>query len=61
MYSFYILLIMIIVAAIIGLIEYVRHQKRIYSIPIRIHINGTRGKSSVTRLVGAGLRAGGIF
>jgi poly-gamma-glutamate synthase PgsB/CapB len=51
---------MIIVAAIIGLIEYVRHQKRIYSIPIRIHINGTRGKSSVTRLVGAGLRAGGI-
>lgn len=60
MYSFYILLIMIIVAAIVGLIEFVRHQKRIYSIPIRIHINGTRGKSSVTRLVGAGLRAGGI-
>jgi poly-gamma-glutamate synthase PgsB/CapB len=29
------------------------------SIPIRIHINGTRGKSSVTRLIGAGLRAGG--
>ncbi len=27
---------------------------------MRIHINGTRGKSSVTRLVGAGLRAGGI-
>ncbi len=60
MYSFYILLIMIITAAIVGLIEFVRHQKRIYSIPIRIHINGTRGKSSVTRLVGAGLRAGGI-
>lgn len=60
MYSFYILLIIIIVAAIVGLIEYVRHQKRIYSIPIRIHINGTRGKSSVTRLIGAGLRAGGI-
>ena len=61
MYSFYILLILIIVAAIVGLIEFVRHQKRIYSIPIRIHINGTRGKSSVTRLVGAGLRAGGIL
>ncbi len=60
MYSFYILLIMIIVAAIVGIIEFVRHQKRIYSIPIRIHINGTRGKSSVTRLIGAGLRAGGI-
>ena len=60
MYSFYILLVMIIIAAIAGIIEFVRHQKRIYSIPIRIHINGTRGKSSVTRLIGAGLRAGGI-
>lgn len=60
MYSFYILLIMIVVAAIVGLIEFARHQKRIYSIPIRIHINGTRGKSSVTRLIGAGLRAGGV-
>ena len=60
MYSFYILLFMVIAASIMGLVEYFRHQKRIYSIPIRVHINGTRGKSSVTRLVGAGLRAGGI-
>jgi poly-gamma-glutamate synthase PgsB/CapB len=60
MYTFYILLVIIILAAIAGLIEYARHQKRIYSIPMRIHINGTRGKSSVTRLIGAGLRAGGI-
>ncbi len=28
-------------------------------IPLVIHINGTRGKSSVTRLIAAGLRAGG--
>jgi poly-gamma-glutamate synthase PgsB/CapB len=60
MYVFYILLVMAIAAAIFGLIEYRLHQKRIYSIPIRIHINGTRGKSSVTRLIGAGLREGGI-
>ncbi|MFK5856720.1 MAG: poly-gamma-glutamate synthase PgsB [Bacteroidota bacterium] len=60
MYSFYLLLFMIIVATIAGLTEFYLHQKRVYSIPIRIHINGTRGKSSVTRLVGAGLRAGGI-
>lgn len=60
MYSFYILLAIIIVAVIVGIVEYFRHQERIYSIPIRIHINGTRGKSSVTRLIGAGLRAGGI-
>lgn len=36
------------------------HLKRLKSIPIRIHVNGTRGKSSVTRLIAAGLRAGGI-
>jgi gamma-polyglutamate synthase len=28
-------------------------------IQVRIHVNGTRGKSSVTRLITAGLRAGG--
>lgn len=60
MYSFYILLTITIVAAIAGLVEYAMHQKRVNSIPLRIHINGTRGKSSVTRLVGAGLRQGGI-
>lgn len=60
MYTFYILLVILILSSIAGLIEYNRHQKRIYSIPLRIHINGTRGKSSVTRLIGAGLRAGGI-
>ncbi len=60
MQSFYILLAIFIIAVTLGIIEYVRHQKRIYSIPIRIHVNGTRGKSSVTRLIGAGLKAGGI-
>jgi gamma-polyglutamate synthase len=60
MYVFFLLLIFFIIAALLGIIEYYRHQKRIYSIPIRIHINGTRGKSSVTRLIGAGLNAGGI-
>lgn len=45
---------------IYGIIEYIRHQKLISSISIRIHVNGSRGKSSVTRLIGAGLRAGGI-
>jgi len=60
MHSFYTLLVIIIIASVVGVIEYFRHQKRIYSIPIRIHVNGTRGKSSVTRLIGAALRAGGI-
>lgn len=44
---------------IYGVIEYQRHQRFLKKIPVRIHVNGTRGKSSVTRLIGAGLRAGG--
>ena len=44
----------------LGIAERWRHQRRLLRIPIRIHINGTRGKSSVTRLIAAGLRAGGI-
>ena len=60
MYVSLVLLIVILISSILGVIEYIRHQKRIFSIPIRIHVNGTRGKSSVTRLIGAGLREGGI-
>lgn len=59
MLSFYIILGLTLVLTIYGTIEYQLHQKHLKSVPIRIHINGTRGKSSVTRLVGAGLRAGG--
>ena len=60
MYVFTVLLIVFIVVSIYGVIEFALHQKRILSIPIRIHVNGTRGKSSVTRLIGAALREGGI-
>lgn len=42
------------------LIEAIRHYKTLKQIPYRIHVNGTRGKSSVARLIAAGLRAGGI-
>ena len=40
-------------------IEFFLHQRLIRRIPVRIHVNGTRGKTSVTRLIAAGLRAGG--
>ena len=36
------------------------HNKNLAKIPIRIHVNGTRGKSSVTRLIAAALREAGI-
>jgi len=43
-----------------GMWEYFRHQKNINAVRIRIMVNGTRGKSSVTRLIAAGLRSGGM-
>jgi poly-gamma-glutamate synthase PgsB/CapB len=60
MNSFYSLLVIIITIVVILILEYRRHKRAVNAIPIRIHINGTRGKSSVTRLIGAGLRAGGV-
>ncbi len=44
----------------LGLLESRTHKRNLAQIPIRIHVNGTRGKSSVTRLIAAGLRGGGI-
>ncbi len=41
-------------------LEYFLHIKHLNSIKIRVHVNGTRGKSSVTRLIAAALRANGI-
>ena len=44
----------------VGLIEIFFHKKALGNLPIRIHVNGTRGKSSVTRLIAAGLRESGF-
>ena len=40
--------------------EQTQHNKQIYNIKYRIHINGIRGKSSVTRLIGQILKEKGI-
>ena len=48
-----------LVLIISGLFEFRYHQLTLANLPVRIHVNGTRGKSSVTRLIAAGLRAGG--
>lgn len=45
---------------VMGLAENLIHARRLSRIPIRIHVNGTRGKSTTTRLIAAGLRAGGL-
>lgn len=54
------LLIVTVVLVVLGVGEYALHRRRLESIPIRIHVNGTRGKSSVTRLIAAGMREAGI-
>ena len=36
-----------------------RHEHNLAQLSLRIHVNGTRGKSGVTRLIAGGLRAGG--
>ena len=48
-----------LILIISGLLEFKYHQQVLLTIPCKIHVNGTRGKSSVTRLIAAGLRAGG--
>ncbi|MBU1240586.1 poly-gamma-glutamate synthase PgsB [Myxococcota bacterium] len=57
---FIILLSLVGILVLLGVIEYAAHVHYLKKIPIRIHVNGTRGKSSVTRLIAAALREGGI-
>ena len=54
------LIIFSLLVLLLGIFEYKIHHKYLKNIPIRIHVNGSRGKSSVVRLIAAGLRAGNI-
>jgi gamma-polyglutamate synthase len=54
------ILLLLLLLTSLGLWEMGRHVLHRRRIPLRIHINGSRGKSSVARLIAAGLRAGGI-
>jgi len=60
MTKFALLLALVGLLLVLGLVEGVWHRRNLKRIPIRIHVNGTRGKSSVTRLIAGGLRAGGL-
>ncbi|MBC8256261.1 MAG: poly-gamma-glutamate synthase PgsB [Candidatus Marinimicrobia bacterium] len=52
--------ILLLILIGLGLMESHFHHLSLAQLPIRIHVNGSRGKSSVTRLIAAGLRAGGL-
>ena len=51
LYLMYFIIIITFTLLILGIIEKIRHQSRLNKIPIRIHINGTRGKSFLTHLI----------
>ena len=52
--------ILLLILIVLGIIESYVHSLSLAKLPIRIHVNGSRGKSSVTRLIASGLRAGGL-
>lgn len=54
------IIVLVAVVVIFLFIEWRVHFRNLNSIPIRIHVNGTRGKSSVTRLIAAALREHGL-
>lgn len=56
--TFFGVLLVLVVAAL--LLERFLHDRNRRRVPHRIHVNGIRGKSSVTRLIAAGLRGGGM-
>jgi poly-gamma-glutamate synthase PgsB/CapB len=52
--------ILLVIVVVFLLVEYQTHYVYLNSIPVRIHVNGTRGKSSVTRLIAGALREYGL-
>ncbi len=53
------IIVLLVLAITAGIIENLYHSAARRQVPIRIHVNGSRGKSSVTRLIAAGLRTTG--
>lgn len=58
------LLVLVVIAAVIFVLGYVekkKHDKNVNAIPVRVNVNGIRGKSTVTRLITAMLREAGFI
>ncbi len=51
--------ILFFILTVLGLIEYRRHRKRVDSVALRILVNGTRGKTTVARIITAALQKSG--
>ncbi|MFB3907463.1 MAG: poly-gamma-glutamate synthase PgsB [Candidatus Eisenbacteria bacterium] len=55
-----VLLLMLALVLVLWGHEAIRHRRALRALEIRIHVNGTRGKSSVTRLLAGALREANI-
>lgn len=58
-YDLYLILAITVLLLLRAIWERLRHARHLKAVPIRIHVNGSRGKSCVVRLIAAGLRASG--
>ena len=54
------LLITLIIFILYLVFERIAHERRIASVPLRIAVTGTRGKSSVVRMLASVLRESGM-
>jgi len=54
------IVLLLLLLVMLGVWETARHRRHLRRIPVRVHVNGSRGKSSVARLIAAGLRGGGL-
>ncbi len=55
----WVIVVLLLILVVYGFWEFRSHQFHLNQIPMRIHINGTRGKSSVARFIAAGLSGDG--
>jgi gamma-polyglutamate synthase len=56
----WLIIALLIVLTLYALWEFRWHQYNLGHLRVRVHVNGIRGKSSVTRLIAGGMRGGGL-
>lgn len=56
----WLIIALLIVLTLYALWEFRWHQYNLRHLRVRVHVNGIRGKSSVTRLIAGGMRGGGL-
>ncbi|WP_433891370.1 poly-gamma-glutamate synthase PgsB [Streptomyces sp. CA-111067] len=61
LFLFSVLVVSCAVLLVAGIVEQRRHFTNLTQIPVRVLVNGIRGKSSITRLCAGALRGGGLL